>query len=315
MARMKDEDVKLTEEELAAKAEEEADTEEEQKIYKKRKWQHKLKLGTHYRMERFTMMFSSLVVILSLFFVVGWNSNRIAQNEMIGTQARYTEQFKFSLSDVAGSVEGVYRNPDGTRAYMLMKVDNVSNLSLDAENYEMFLTGFNKELEQEPAASMFMFGSSGYVGLEFYDEHGLTNEIYQITLRNNSEVTNATELSEEELAELDDPSFGRFDQVEMFVNVGGEEVTTMDVLDDELDAIQLYYALVGRYQEEEIFTRIEQQTDELGQLLAQHNEHANRLVNLGFIAPDMPSFMDGDYVDDEGNFKPRTYVKGAHEID
>ena len=310
-----DNEIKLTEEQLAAKAEQEADTDEEQKVYKKRKWQHKLKLGTHYRMERFTIMFFSLVAVLALFFVSGWNSQRIAQNEKIGTQAQYTEQFQFSLSGLSGRVEGIYRDSDEQRAYVLLQMDDVSKMSTDAKNYEIFLTGFNKQLEQEPSGSMFMFGSSGYVGLEFYDERGLANEIYAITLRNNSEVTNATELTEEELDALDDPSFGRFDQTEIYVNVGAEEVTTMEVLDKDLDAVQLYYALVGRYEEEEIFARIDEQTNELGQLIARHNENANRLVNLGFEAPPMPNYMDGDYIDDDGNFQPRTYVQGAHKID
>lgn len=309
------EDLQLTEEEMAAKAEAEAETDEEQKIYKKRRWQHKLKLGTHYRMERFTIMFGLVMTMLVLFGFSGWNSSRIAQNELVGTQAKYTQNFEFSLSKVPGSVEGVYRDPDGKRAYVLLHMPDVSNLSLDAKNYEMFLTGFNKQLDQEPAASLFMFGSSGYVGLEFYDERGLANEIFQITLRNNSEITNAVELTEQELANLYDPSFGENDQAEIFVNVGADEVTTMDVLSQKLEPVQLYYALIGRTSEELIFDSIASKTETLGQLMAQHNEHTNRLVSLGYKAPPKPEYMDGDYIDEDGHFRPRTYVKGSHDIE
>src|SRR5699024_1377449 len=94
-----------------------------------------------------------------------------------------------------------------------------------------------------------------------------------------------------------------------------EEATTMDVLDKELDPVQLYYALIGRYDEDELFEQIDEKTKELKQLLAQHNEYANRITKFGYIAPEMPEYMNGDYVDEDGNFRPRTYVQGAHQID
>lgn len=305
----------LTEEELAAKAVAEADTEEDQKVYKKRQWQHKLKMGTHYRMERFTIMFFSLVSLLMIFGFTGWNTHRVAKKEEIGTKALYSDSIEFSLSGTQGVINDVYRNTDGTRAYVLIDLDDISNMSLDAENYEMYLTGFNKTLKQEPSASLILFGSSGHMALEFYDERGLSNEIYGVTLRNNSEVTTSDELTDEELEQFEDASFGTHDQAELYVNVGAEEATTMDVLDKELDPVQLYYALIGRYDEDELFEQIDEKTKELKQLLAQHNEYANRITKFGYIAPEMPEYMNGDYVDEDGNFRPRTYVQGAHQID
>lgn len=311
----KEPETQLSEEELAKQAVKNADSEEEQKLYKKRQFQHKFKLGRHYTMERFIIMFVSLVGILGLLFVGSWGRHTIAQNAQAGTQAKYTQNIEFSLSGVKGSITNIYRDPDGKRAFVMIDMPNVSNLSLDSSNYEMFLTGFNSNLSQEPAASLVIFGSSGEMALEFYDERGLANEIFHITLRNNSAVTGAQELSEEELAELDDASFGRFDQTEIYVNVGAEDVTTLDVLDQELDPIQLYYALVGRYEEDKIFERIDNTTHELGQLLAEHNEYANRIAEYGFEAPDMPSYMTGDFIDENGHFRPRGYVQGAHEIE
>ena len=62
MGTSKESDVTLTEEELAKKAVDNADSQEEQKVYKKRQFQHKFKLGRHYTMERFTIMFGSLLL-------------------------------------------------------------------------------------------------------------------------------------------------------------------------------------------------------------------------------------------------------------
>lgn len=307
--------VELSEEELAKQAVENADSEEEQKLYKKRQYQHKFKLGRHYTMERFIIMFISLVGLLGLFFVASWGRHTIAQNAQAGTQAKYTENIEFSLSGVRGSITDIYRDPDGKRAFVMIDVPNVSSLSLDSSNYEMFLTGFNSDLSQDPAVSLIIFGSSGEIALEFYDERGLSNEILHITLRNNSAITGAQELSDEDLAELDDASFGRFDQTDIYVNVGAEDVTTLDVLDQELDPVQLYYALVGRYAEDAIFERIDTATHELGQLLAEHNEYANRIAGFGFDAPEMPDYMTGDFIDENGHFRPRGLVQGAHEID
>lgn len=306
--------VEASEEELTSKAIEDVDSDEEKKVYKKRRFQHRFKLGRHYMMERFSWMFISLLGVLLILFGASFGRHTIAQRSQIGTQAKYTENIEFSLSSVQGTVTDVYRNGEGTRAFVMIDVPNVSELSLDSKNYEIFLTGFNQSIEQEPSASLVVFGSSGVMALEFYDERGLNNEIYGITLRNNSDISDAEALSEEELAELDDPSFGRFDQTEIYVNVGAEDVTTMDVLDDDLDPVQLYYALAGREDEAMVFEDIDDTTNELGKLLAEHNEYANRIADYGFKAPAMPEYMDGDYIDEDGHFRPRSYVEGAHNI-
>ncbi len=306
---------KLSEEELAKIAEDDAESEEDQKIYKKRRWQHKLRLGRHYRMERFTIFFFTLLSSILLFVGLGWNSERIRMNDLVGTKAVYSESLTFSLSGVSGTIEDVYRNSEGTRAYVLVNMSDLSGVSLDTNDYELFLTGFNKGLSQDPASSMFLFSTSGYLGIEFYDERGLANEIYDVTIRNNSEVTKRKELTDKQLAELEDASYGEFDQANFYVNVGAEEVVVMDVLDRELDPVQLYYALVGRYDEDEVFEEIDTKVDELNQLLVEYDEYNKRLVNLGYEGIEKPKFMAGDKIDDEGHFRPEYIVRGAHDIE
>lgn len=317
MGRLKEnKDVDLTEEEMADQAINDAESDEEQKLYKKRKWQHKLKLGDHYRMERFTWMFGTLMVLLVLFGFTGWNKDRIAQKEQIGTQAKYTEQIEFSLSGIQGNIRNVFRDTSGKRAFILIEMNDVSDLSLDASKYQLYLTGLNNtKLKQEPASSMFIFGSSGYMGIEFYDDRGLENEIYQMTLRNNSELTDEAELSEQDLDNLDDASFGKYDQAEFYSNVGAEDAVTMDVLDKELSPVQLYYSLVGHFEEDEVYEEIDSTIKDLDKLLAREQEYSNRIVELGYEAPDIPGYMDGDYVTDENEFRPRTNVLGSHDLD
>lgn len=306
----------LSEEELAAKAEAEAETEEDQKVYKKRRWQHRLRMGRHYRMERFTIIFFTLCSIMLIFTGLGWNRSRIAQKEQIGTQSKYSTSVSFSLSDVTGDVVDVFRNTEGTRAYVLLQFADMSKLSLDANDYQIYMTGFNKSLRQEPTGSMMIYGSSGYVALEFYDERGLSNEIYDITIRNNSEVTNRAELTEEQLAEMEDASFGRFDQANLYVNVGAEDVVEMDVLDKTLDPVQLYYALVGRDNEDVLLDEIGALAGTLKQLHVEHDEYINRLGELGYSDIRKPVYMEGDTFDDDtGYLIPKYMVEGAHDIE
>lgn len=306
----------LTEEQQQALDVENAETEEEAKVYKKRQFMHRFKLGSHYKMERFSVIFGTMMVMLMLFTVVGFTNHKRDQNQQLSTKALYSETVEFSLSGQTGTIDNVYTDPDGKRAVMLINMEDISNLSVDASTYELFLTGFEKKLKQEPEASLFVFGSSGYIGVELYDERGLPNQVLEFTLRANSQVhENTEELSDEDLESMEDASFGEHDQAQFYANVGAADAIDMDVLSDSLDPIELYYALVGRHDENEIFDRIEEHTSELDRLLARHNEYSNRLVELGYEAPKMPTFMDGDYVDDEGNFQPRTNVLGAHDID
>lgn len=294
----------------------EAENDEEAKVYKRRELMNRFKLGSHYRMERFSIMFGFFTVFLMVFSLFGFTNYKSAQREQLSTRAKYTSTFEFSLSKQSGAIDNIYRDPDGKRAYVLFKMNNVSNLSVDAKNYELFLTGFNKKLKQEPESSLFIFGSSGYMGIELYDERGLSNEIMEFTLRANSTLyENQNDLTEEQLAEMADASFAKHDQAQFYANVGAEDAVVMDVLDKQLEPVELYYALIGRHDEDVIFDRIDKHTTELARLLALHNEYSNRLVELGYQAPKTPVFMDGDYVDEDGVFHPRTNVLGYHKLD
>ena len=74
----------------------------------------KLKLGPHYRMERFTAMLGVTVSMLLLFSVLSFVTYRADVAQSVSAQAVYTEDFSFSLSGQKVYVEGVYGHKDKT---------------------------------------------------------------------------------------------------------------------------------------------------------------------------------------------------------
>lgn len=307
---------KLTEEDKLKHAVDNAESVDEAKIYKKRQFMHKFKLGSHYRMERFTVMFGALTVFLLFFSLIGWSNNHRNLKQDLSTKAIYSTSFEFSLSKSAGTVINVYRDTDGKRAVVLLKLEDVSNLSVDATNYELFLSSVENNIKTDITGSLFMFGSSGYVGVELNAEEGLPNDVLNFTLRSNSKLAEEAEpLTEDEIAELEDASFATNDQAVFYVNVGAKDVVPNKILDGEMDPIETYYSFVGRDAEDILFEDIKTKTTNLKRLLERNNEYSNRLVELGFEAPKAPTYMDGDYVNEDGVFTPRTNITGYHAIE
>ena len=101
----------------------------------------KFGLDSHHRMERFGVSFVVLVACLvvttcSIFFKVQKDNK-----QELTTKAKYTTEFVTSRTGISGTVEEVYANKEHTKAFVLLKFDNVDSISTDAKNYQLFLTG------------------------------------------------------------------------------------------------------------------------------------------------------------------------------
>lgn len=324
----------LTEEELIKLDLKNTDDDTLKSTYKRRVFMHRFKLGAHHKMERFSILMAICTFGLLFFMFIGFQNNRQAVADQVGTIAQYDNDISFSISQASGTVEGVYRNPEGTRGMVLLKMTDVGSIPTRADQYQLFLSVLEDKFDNEPAGNMIVFGASGYMAVELYDERGLENKVLEFTLRSLSDLTES-DMSTEQIEAMDDPSFGYFDQTKFYANLGASEAIVIPALSEELTAVELYYALVGIHEEEAIYTTIQSQTDELAVLKARHEEFATRLTELGYEAPEMPVFMQGDEfvaheevvqeadpeagieekVEERLEFKPSTNVYGAHEFE
>lgn len=273
---------------------------------------NKLKLGAHHKMERFTVMLGVSVLCLTLCTGIAFTKNRIDIANMAVSQAVFTTDLEFSLSKQTGNVLGVYGNAENTDRMILLKFENPANMSADAKNYQVFVTGQNRALKYQPETSFSVFGATGYCVIRFQQDEPFPNEILDITIRSNSKLTGMAKPTEE----TTDASFSKFDQVKLYANIGADKVVILDTLKTgEKDPIKLYTALVAEPKDQELHKTVKSMTEDLKILLARKAEYENRITSFGYVAPIEPIVIRGDYIDDQGIFQSQTDVVLSYDFD
>lgn len=284
----------------------------------------KLKLGPHYRMERFSLLFCVMVVGILVTTVSCFVAHVQTQNTTLGEQAIYSTEFETSKTGVSGKVIDVYSSEDKAKTLLLLKFDDTKVVSTNADNYQMFLTGASVEQNKQtldgiPSGSIYMFGNTGYMGVYLVNKDGFGPQILDLVVRCNSELqTNASEDVDEE---VEDKSFVDYDQFRVYFNPGASKAKHLDCLDgSKAPSIKDFYnEAVITPQEDEIHAQLETQVNNMRVSLNQIHEYEERLETEGITVPAEPSVIAGDKVitNDDGlyTYKPATVLPGGYDLD
>lgn len=259
-------------------------------------------MGKHYRMERFMIFFSILAILMLTTAGFGLKSKINKDRQMISDDAIYTKQFVTSRTEVTGNVVDVYTNNDKTKAFLLLKFDNLGAISTNAENYQMFMKAAdvsqNPQKFTAPAASIYNFGSTGYMGIYFVKKDGFDKQIMTLTFRCNAEIVEIKEKSEVEEV-VKDKSFEKYDQFVVNFNPGGAKATIMECLNSDTTPTysDLYNQSVVVTEETAIREELDTLLDKLRVDLNAIAEYQERLVaQWGVVIPEVPISIRGDKV-------------------
>lgn len=284
----------------------------------------KLKLGPHYRMERFSLMFGLLMVSLLVVTGMCFVAHVQTQNNTIGEQAIYSTEFQTSRTGVSGKVVNVYSSEDRTKAFLLLQFDDTSMMSTNANNYQMFLTGASVEQNKQtldgiPSGSVYMFGNTGYMGVYLVNKDGFGPQILDLVVRCNSELQ--TQESQDVDKEVEDKSFVDHDQFRVYFNPGASKAEHLACLDSNKapSVSDFYNEAVIVPQEEKLHETLTKQVDQLRVDLNKIDEYAERVENAGINLPATPDIIAGDKVvtneDGTYTYKPATVVPGGYDLD
>lgn len=267
----------------------------------------KLKLDSHYQIERYGIGLLVMVIIGAILIGTAGVTAFQKSRANLGATAIYTSSFTTSKTAVEGQVAGIYTSEDRTQAFVLMHFDNVAQISTNADNYQAFMTGidqkFNNEtLKGDPSGQLYMFGSTGYMGVLLTNPEGFENQILNLTLRANEQI-----VTPEKAAELDDDlvgdsSFAQYDQWRVVVNPGATGAEVSEALtEDPTNVRGLYDEMVIAPQEAEIRSTMDEQLSQMRTQLAAIDEYTNRLVSTKFgddtlAAPEVPEQIKGDEI-------------------
>ena len=97
--------------------------------------------SSHYKMERFGVMFIALVLCTSVLMGSILRHKSVVDAQTLSDTVSYTSNVSFSLSGNTADVVGVYLDSQQTEAFVLLKFEDVTNLVTDASEYHMYVTG------------------------------------------------------------------------------------------------------------------------------------------------------------------------------
>ena len=257
------------------------------------------KLGPHYAIERFGITFLSLAIAMILLLVtIGINKIKYDTQSLSG-MAVYTNSFSMSKTGTAGSVRGVYSNKDHTKVFLLLKYESMDDLPLDANKYELFLTGSDKNMNQsslksKPHAMFYLFGSTGYAGVYLYSVEPFPSQIMDLVIRANANFSTGSG-SDETTTDSSDTSFTKYNQCRIYFNPGGSYATQVEFLDtDDWTVFDAYEEMVSR--PTELVVRATLRND-IKEMLAQRlviTEYMSRVKDDGLLEPEMPVEIAND---------------------
>jgi hypothetical protein len=287
----------------------------------------KLKLGKHYRMERFTLVFSLLSICLVLVMGFCVAADIRSHNVELGSKALYTTEFTTSRTNVTGEVENVYTSKDKTKAFVLMKFSDVDKMSTNADNYQAFLTGASAKgnqatLKSYPSGSIYVFGTTGYMGVYLVNTNGFPTQILDLTMRCDSELSETTDTTRVDDAK-DDASFAKHDQFKVYFNPGASGATNIACLDSDKapSKLDLYNQMVVDTEKKDIEKKLTTDLEMMRTNLNQIQEYTDRLKNTdGIQVPDTPAVIAGDSITQDPDTKKYTVkfksvVDGGYDFD
>ena len=249
-------------------------------------------LDSHRTMERFRLFFLILCAVLLATTAVAFLRLQERQQVSLTDDALLTERFRFSRSGVTGSVEGVYVNRDRTRAFVMLRLDDVRTISTDATNYRIFFSAHRGPSANTPAGAIYIFGSSGYKGLYFTDAGGFVPQVSDITVWNTQDLIGLPPANPAGAASE------RYDDMQIFVNLGARYATHLEVLDRDgpLDIVELFAQTVSDARLSEITTDLNRTLSEMELSLLRIEELRTRLERDGVVVPPDPVEIRGDRI-------------------
>lgn len=300
-------------------------------------------LDQHHAMERFSVVALSLLVLLCIVLGIGFRQYIVYNNNLISDKALYNKEFTTSKTGINGKVTGIYTNKDKTKALVLLHFDDVRQVTTNAKNYQMFMTGANITgnsgiIENKPVGSVISFGNTGYIGLYFANNAGFPKQICDIVVRINSELSEDKSEDNKSKFENKDESFKKYDQFTIYANLGAANAQKLEALNTTgiPEVMKLYNETVGSVQEKEIKDKMQKTLDQMYISQNRIKEYENRVfVKNDVLRVPTPEMIAGDQIvkskikvkekNDEGvekeieknvySYKPNKSFKGAVNFD
>lgn len=289
----------------------------------------------HFKLQIFGIMvlFTVSVFIINLITIkVGYDSKLAAYT---ASTAKYTSKFQMSLSGVRGTIDKIYVDSSKTQCFILASFESTSSITVMANDYQMLLTNVNNsgkstgEPKEKLSGEIYMFGSSGIVGMYIKSDKPFDNTLRHLVLRSYKKYTANTSPYYKTIS-----SDAKYDQCHIYFNPGATGTKSIDFLEKHVAGTT--FDLTEIYRQVSTVTDEIKQRDEIlafyDDLMTTMNkivEYQKRLSDSYNVEiPELPDCIKGDYFDnivvydaegvETGSYKkyvPATIVPGGTEYD
>lgn len=249
----------------------------------------------HHRMERFCVMVVILVIILATMLGLAYKKSVDDAKAVLDSSALYTTSNKWSLTQENIEFLNMYRDENFTKAFVLLKIDSMDNLSLDANDYTLMMLDGNSSthIECNPKASIYVFGNTGYMGLYFVDKAGFNAAFYRIIIRNDKMV--GTHTNEDAAEDYGSKAFEVNNMTQFYANLRGSDGIVADFLSqDQPNVEDIYKEIIANTSYDNAMVNINNQLLSMNVQMGYIKENAQRLDALGIQVPELPDYVRGD---------------------
>ena len=286
----------------------------------------KTKKTDHWALERFTIGFVVLSALMVIVLIYSFCMYTVAQANIISNKSMYSTTFTLSKTQTTGSVQGVYTGKDHKKAFVLLKFDNVDSMSTDANNYQAFLTGADVDqnstyIQSAPAGSIYVFGTTGYMGVYLANNEGFPQQILDLTIRANKQLVDNQDSAT--MGQNQDESFAKYDQFKIYFNPAGADAKKIKCLNGSQipSKLDLFKQTVVNSQMHQIKKDLNGKLAKLKADISQIQEFSQRLDKthgVKLVAP--PAIIAGDSIEQDDktgkyDVKFKTTVAGGYNFD
>lgn len=270
------------------------------------KLKQKLKLGSHYKIERFGSLLLILTILLGILTGAGGYIYKSRESELFKSVICYTTEFTSSLTETPGKIVNVFENEEKTKVFLLLKFDEESmdHISTDTDKYRLLVTGVDSEFTKyepvlsNPKASLFMLGTSGYFGIMLHDAAGFPLQCLQVIVRMDRNLVGNTGV--EASSDLD-KTFTENDQFAFIINPGvtREKVISAPFLDEDRapTALEIYSLAQSDADEQNARQTLVNDLADMQTMFDKMDEYTRRLKDMGIDTSFVPEPIKGDHLE------------------
>lgn len=295
-------------------------------------WQQKLKLGSHYGIERFGVMVGACTVTgaIILSSTVAYAAN--AGNQNIADVAQYTTDFLTSRTQNAGAVTGVYNNADKTRAFVMMNFATPEAMPRDVDDFFVEVSGIDgkkvsgarTKVNQATVGSIYMFGNTGYLGVLLEAPTGFDNQLLNLTISTKKQIADDNLMTPDQLKEYGyGEAFAQVDQWRVIINPVGESATQLEALNAEAepnvrsllaDTVYLNDEAIIRKEANDQLAEMKNAMVRIGAMeeaMATEKTTIGSQPNVRLVPPVLPQYIEGDVLEGRSSDEVEAFLDGS----